>query len=99
MFLTRYDFTGPRDTLLDGLHRMVGAFGDDVMFSVVVVTDTGVALLDACPDRATMEHFSTSTEFMGALDAHDLPRPVITPLGDLHLVLARNGLTQTPVHA
>ena len=96
MFLTAYEFTGPRDTLLDGCHRMLERFGADLDLHVVLVTDTGLTMLDACPDRATMERFSTSPELLAAVDACDLPRPVVRPLGDVHLAIAREGLLKTP---
>jgi hypothetical protein len=99
VFLTAYEFTGPRETLLEGWHRMFGHYGTDLDLHVVVVTETGLTILDACPDRATMERFSTSEEFLAALAASDLPRPVVRPLGDVHVALARDGLVPAPARS
>ena len=99
MYLTAYDFTGPRDALLAGWHRMAEQAGADVDLHIAVVTDTGLTILDACPDKETMEHFSTSPEFLGLVDGCGLPRPVVRPLGEVHAAIARSSALTTPAPA
>ncbi|MGB8650956.1 MAG: hypothetical protein WCD35_09865 [Mycobacteriales bacterium] len=100
MYLSLYTFTGPRDTLLEGWHRMAEQIGtQELDLHLAVVTETGLTLVDACPDRATMERFSTSPDFAALVAACDLPMPVVTPLGELHAAFLRSGVAQSPVHA
>lgn len=91
MFLSSYAFTGDRAALLAGYHRLVESLGaDNLDLNISVVTADGLTLLDACPTREAFEHFSKGPEFAAALQAAGLPTPVVTPLGEIHLTIAKD---------
>ena len=81
MFFSLYTFTGDRDELMRGYDALVADVQDDLLWHVVVTTEDGIAMVDACPDRETFEHF-TAHELPAMLAASGLPTPAITPLGE-----------------
>ena len=94
MFLSSYAFAGAPQELVARFHQMMERFPtDDILLNVVITTDSGITVFDACPDRATMEHFSRSAEFAQALADAGLPAPTVTPLGDVHGAIVRHPVT------
>jgi hypothetical protein len=84
MFLSRYDFAGDPTVLHATLSRVLDQLPpDDVQLSILVRTETGVSLYDACPDQETFERFTASDEFAAMLAEAGLAAPVITSLGDV----------------
>jgi hypothetical protein len=86
MHLALYRFTGDSAQLLAAYDRMSELMpGADLRICAAQVGS--VTVLDACPDRATFERFSTSEQFHAALAAVGLPRPDVRALGEIHQVV------------
>lgn len=91
MFLASYAFAGPPHELVERFHRVMEGFPtDDLLLNVIVTTDSGITVYDACPDRATFERFSSGEELAQALRDAGLPMPKVTPLGDVHGAVVRH---------
>ncbi len=84
MYLSAYHFDGVPDELVAAFERLLARLGaDNALLQVLAVGESGVTVLDACPDRATYEQFSTSPEFHAALAEAGLPRPRVQPFGEV----------------
>ena len=84
MYLTAYHFDGIPAELVRRHERLVAAIpAVSAGLHVVVVSETGITVLDACPSRAVFEEFSASPGFRTALSEAGLPSPRIEPLGDI----------------
>lgn len=94
MYFSTYSFTGDSTDLAERFDRLLAGFPqDELILNVAVRTDTGLTVYDTCPDRAAFEGFSTGEEFAAALQANGLPTPVITPVGEIHRVIANTSVS------
>jgi hypothetical protein len=90
MFLGSYRYEGEPSQLLPAYERLLAQLDTSAFHVHVCAADaTGITVLDACPDEATFDAFSTSADFTGACAAAGLPRAVVTRLGEVHRVHAR----------
>ena len=67
MYLTSYTFTGDTADLAARYDRLLAQFRDELVLHIAVATDTGLVVLDSCPDRATAEEFQGSTQWREGL--------------------------------
>ena len=68
MYLSAYHFDGDPSELAAAYERMISEFPvDTLLLQVCAVGETGVTIIDACPDQATHKQFAVSSEFRGAL--------------------------------
>jgi len=90
MYLGRYRFDGDPTPLLSAYERMLARF-DPATFTLHVCTvdEHGITVFDACPDEATFRSFSTSPDWLMACASAGLPPAVVTAVGDVHRVHAR----------
>jgi len=85
MHLTSYRFTGDQDELAAAYDRMFASYPlDSLLFHACALVDDGIVIIDACPSKQDFEAFSTSPEFLHAIDEAGLPRPTIEPFGTVH---------------
>lgn len=95
MFLTRYDYTGNTDSLVEAHDRMLAVFPPEILdLHVLIRTTDGITVLDGCPDEATARSFSTGAEFAQASAGVGLPTPRIEYLGDVSSVIAKPALVR-----
>jgi hypothetical protein len=84
MYLSAYHFDGDPTELTAAYKRMMSRFPvDDLLFHAFIVGESGVVVLDACPDKAAHERFAASPEFRAAQAEAGLPEPRIEVLGDV----------------
>ena len=85
MYLTLYFFDGDPRSLIAAHQRMLAEHypAQTLTLNALVRTQTGVAVVDACPSRDVFEAFAASGEFRDAPTAAGLPEPRIQPLGDV----------------
>jgi hypothetical protein len=84
MYLTAYHVDGDPTELTAAYERMLSAFPPDaLLFQAFAVSDNGVTIIDACPDKATHAEFVASAGFRDALANAGLPFPRIEVLGDV----------------
>ena len=94
MFLSAYHFAGDPAALAaahDRLYQQIPP--ESVDLHVCVPAADGITVFDACPSREIFEAFSQSAEFRAALAGAGLPPPRLTPLGEVHDVRLRDGVT------
>jgi hypothetical protein len=93
MFLSSYTFTGPAQELVAKYHAMLEQLpADAIDLNLCVATDSGITVYDACPSRADFEAFSTGEDFAAGLRNAGLPAPTITPLGEVHHAIVKQGV-------
>jgi len=88
MYLSAYHFNGDPTELTAACERTMSHFpadslADTLLLQVFAVGETGVTVIDACPDKATHEQFVVSPEFRGALVQAGLSEPRVEVLGDV----------------
>ena len=85
MYLSLYFFDGDPEALAAAHERLVANYypTESLLLHALVTTETGVAVVDACPSREVHEAFATSPEFRGALASVGLGQPRIQTLGDV----------------
>jgi hypothetical protein len=94
MFLSAYAFAGSPDTLVARYHRMLETFpADEILLNVCVTTDSGITVYDGCPTQREAEEWAAGEQYHAALRAADLPLPEVTPLGEIHLLVAQQSIT------
>ena len=85
MYLGAYEFEGDPDALLVAYERLVAGFAPGALtFHVCIRHDEGITVLDACPTHTVFSGFSTSSEFLGAVERSGLPTPRVHGLGEIH---------------
>jgi hypothetical protein len=90
MYLSAYHFDGDPTELTAAYQRMMSRFPvDDLLFHAFIVGESGVAVFDACPDKAAHEQFTASPAFRMAMAEAGLPEPRIEVLGDVLCAYAR----------
>ena len=90
MYLSTYHFDGDPTELTAAYEQLMSHFpADSLLLRVLAVGETGVTVIDACPDKATHEQFVVSAEFRGALAGAGLPQPRIEALGEVGHAYAR----------
>ncbi len=94
MFLSAYHFDGEPAALAAAHDRLFAQFPPESLdLHVCVLIDGGITVFDACPSREVFASFSGSAEFGQALAAAGLPQPRLEPLGEVHDVRVRDGVT------
>lgn len=89
LFLGKYDFDGDPDTLLAAYDRMMAVTpAEQISFHTCIRRAGGITIYDTCPSLAEFEAFSTDPQLLAGMAAAGLPAPVVTPLGECHLVRA-----------
>ncbi len=92
MFLGVYHFDGDTDSLVAGYDRLVARLPpSSFQFHACVRRLDGISVYDACPDRATFEHFSNSPEFRDTIRSVGLPSARVEQLGEVHAARVQNG--------
>ncbi len=90
MYLSAYYFDGDPTELSAAYQRMMAHVpADSLLLQAFAVGETGVTVIDACPDRTTQEQFVASPEFRAALAHAGLPQPRVEALGELGHAYAR----------
>jgi hypothetical protein len=90
MFLGCYRYEGDPAPLLRSYEQLVARFDtDQFTIHACAVDEGGITVLDACPDEATFRSFSTSPDWLAACAAAGQPPAVVTPIGEVHRVHAR----------
>jgi len=85
MFLGIYRFEGSVERLRAAYEKLLASMPHDGLHLHVGVFDAGgLWIYDACPSRAIFESFAASTTFRDALAAAGLPKPAVTPVGEVH---------------
>ena len=85
MFLGRYEFDGDPAPLTDAYDRFLAQVPDEAIgWHVCITHAAGLTIYDTCPSREVFESFSTNPEVIGAMTSAGLPRPTVTPLGEVH---------------
>jgi len=94
MYLASYTFEGDPADIMSGYQQLLGHFPPETMdLHVCIRSDTGITVLDACPDQQTFEGFSRSPEFLDVVRSCGLPEPKATGLGDVHYARLRAPVT------
>ena len=89
MFLGRYEFDGDPRTLAQAYDRMLADIDPgSIQFQVCIQRDGGLSVYDTCPSAAVFEAFSSSPATQEAFEAAGLPRPRVTPLGEVYRAMA-----------
>jgi len=89
MFLGRYDFDGDPPALVQAYDRMmVHIPPDNVHFHVCVEREGGLSVYDGCPTEAVFMAFSSDPGTQALFEAAGLPRPRVTPLGEVHRAMS-----------
>jgi hypothetical protein len=84
MYLSAYHFEGDPTELTAAYERLMSHLPtDNLLFQAFAVGETGVTVIDACPDKAAHEQFAASPEFRAALAEAGLPKPRIEVLGEV----------------
>jgi hypothetical protein len=85
MYLALYFFDGDPQALATAHERLVANHypPGSLLVHALISTQSGVAVLDACPSREVHEGFAASPEFRAALTEVGLGQPRIQPLGDV----------------
>jgi hypothetical protein len=84
MYLSAYHFTGDPTALAAAYQRLQSDVSPDtLLFHALAIGETGVTVIDACPDKATHEQFVSDPGFRGALAKAGLPTPRIEVLGEV----------------
>jgi hypothetical protein len=84
MYLSAYHFEGGPTELTAAYERLMSHLPtDNLLFQAFAVGETGVTVIDACPDKAAHEQFAASPEFRAALAEAGLPKPRIEVLGEV----------------
>ena len=92
MYISSYTFTGDPADLGARYDQLLDTFRDELIVHVVVATDTGLVVWDACPDRAAAEAFWTSAAFVEGLARVGLPTPRVEGLGTARFAVANAGV-------
>jgi hypothetical protein len=84
MYLSAYHFAGDPALLAVAYERLISEFDiDGMLLQACAVGEAGDTVIDACPDRATYQHFVASPEFRNALAKAGLPQPRVEALGEV----------------
>ena len=92
MYLSSYTYTGDPADLARRFDTILAGYRDELILHVCVTTETGLLVLDACPDRATAEAFWANPDFKAAQESVGLPAPVVQGLGDVHFAMANQSV-------
>jgi len=85
MFLGTYRFEGNPAQLKQAYDKMLGMIPHaNLHLHVCVPDDKGMWIYDACPSREIFTAFSASADFGNVLKAAGLPKPHVTPVGEVH---------------
>ena len=95
MFLSAYHFDGDPVALAAAHDRLYQRFPPESLdLHVCVLEAGGITVFDACPSAGAFVTFSQSAEFRQALADAGLPQPQLKPLGEVHDVRVRDGVTR-----
>ncbi len=84
MYLSAYHFAGDPTDLIRRHDQGFGAVpAEALLLHVVVVTDRGITVYDACPSREVADAFHHSPELANLLRTSGLPDPLIESIGEI----------------
>ena len=85
MFLGIYRFEGESSELREAYDRMLEQMPHSGMQLHICVSDTdGLTIYDTCPSKEEFLSFASSAELNSIVKAVGLPKPMITPVGEVH---------------
>jgi hypothetical protein len=94
VFLSAYHFGGDPVALAAAHDRLYQRFPPESLdLHVCVLEADGITVFDACPSAEAFASFSQRAEFRQALTDAGLPQPRLEPLGEVHDVRVRDGIT------
>jgi hypothetical protein len=94
VFLSAYHFDGDPVALAAAHDRLYKRFPPESLdLHVCILEADGITVFDACPSAEAFATFSQSAEFRQALADAGLPQPQLEPLGEVHDVRVRDGVT------
>jgi hypothetical protein len=94
VFLSAYHFDGDPAALATAHDRLCKRLPPESLDLHVCVLDAnGITVFDACPSREVFAAFSQSAAFRQAVAEAGLPQPRLEPLGDVHDIRVRDGVT------
>ncbi len=79
MYLGIYEFDGDPAELLDAYDALMASTPtSSIAWHVCAARPGGIVIYDTCPSEEAFRRFSTSPEFLGALQRAGLPKPTVT---------------------
>lgn len=94
MFLSACHFAADPVALAASHDRLYKRFlPESLDLHVCLLIEGAITVFDACPSAEAFAAFSQSAEFRQALAGAGLPQPQLEPLGEVHDVRVRDGVT------
>lgn len=85
MFLGIYRFDGDTTQLRMAYDRLLELIPHtNLQLHVCVPDESGLSIIDTCPNKESFLSFASSPEFAHTLKTAGFPTPQVTPLGEVH---------------